>query len=196
MNSNHCRANTQRKELRLCFLKFTVVFSLIFLNGCTLFQPNVTDAINCATSSSSCHSGRFGLVWQTQTNSGQKNDSVTGTYNWKSGFIGTNEAIPVATLEVNSTLGPNLGKAQRKGNYFEVRAADGRVYVANDWQKLFDLIFPVKLPAQALVSWMQNPRKTNLPPLPENWSWENRNNKYRIRFVEPGTEGRIDLIPQ
>lgn len=104
--------------------------------------------------------------------------------------------MSVAYLEVNSTLGPNLGVAKRKGDFYEVRAADGRVYLAKDWQTLFDLMFPVKLPAQALVDWMESPKDTNLPALPENWYWENKGGKYRIHFVEANTEGRIDLIPQ
>lgn len=151
--------------------------------------------INCALAESSCHSGRFGLVFKvTQPDGSQEGDSVSGTYEWRSLSMPSRQ-IELAYLEVSSLLGPSLGTAQQRGDFFEVRAADGRVYLAQDWQTLFDLMFPVKLPADALVNWMKNPRPDNLPPLPENWTWENRDSKYRIRFVETNAEGRIDLIP-
>lgn len=151
--------------------------------------------INCESPQSSCHSGRFGIVYElTRDDGGREADSVSGTYEWRSQSVPARD-IELAYLEVNSLLGPSLGKAQRRGNFFEVRAADGRVYLAQDWQKLFDLMFPVQLPANALVDWMKNPRPDNLPLLPQNWTWENRDDKYRIRFVEEKAKGRIDLIP-
>ena len=93
-------------------------------------------------------------------------------------------------------MGPSLGSAKRLGSFYEVRAADGRVYLAKDWQSLFDLMFPVELPAEALVQWMENPNPNELPTLPTNWAWENQNGRYRVVFVENNTSGRIDLIPQ
>jgi outer membrane biogenesis lipoprotein LolB len=168
----------------------------LILSGCALFGPSDPNEVDCKNLQSSCHSGRFGLIWKTVTSNGVEGDSVSGTYRWQSGRSGTSNSMSVAYLEVNSTLGPNLGVARRKGEFYEVRAADGRVYLAKDWQTLFDLMFPVKLPAQALIDWMESPKDTDLPDLPENWYWENRQGKYRIHFIEADTKGRIDLIPQ
>lgn len=168
----------------------------LLLSGCAIFGSDDPNQVDCKNLQSSCHSGRFGLIWKTKTPEGIEGDSVSGTYHWQSGRSGASNSMSVAYLEVNSTLGPNLGVAKRKGDFYEVRAADGRVYLAKDWQTLFDLMFPVKLPAQALVDWMESPKDTNLPALPENWYWENKGGKYRIHFVEANTEGRIDLIPQ
>ena len=173
-----------------------VLLACLTLSGCAIFSSSDPDEIDCQNIQSSCHSGRFGLIWQTAKPDGVDGDSISGTYEWKSGRLGNSNSIPVAYLQVNSTLGPNLGVAKRKGDFYEVRAADGRVYLAQDWQTLFDLMFPVTLPAQALVNWMESPTDQDLPALPDNWHWENRNGKYRIHFVEQGTEGRIDLIPQ
>lgn len=167
------------------------------LSACSTLGQDSTARVDCAASQSSCHYGRFGLIWKTQLADGQTEaDSVSGTYEWRSGSTGPIEPSEIAYLEVNSTLGPSLGKAKRLGNFYEVRAADGRVYLAKDWQSLFNLMFPVELPAAALVQWMQNPNPNELPPLPVNWAWENQNGRYRVLFVENETTGRIDLIPQ
>lgn len=178
------------------FIKLFSLVAVLALNACALLGSGDPNKVDCGNVQSSCHSGRFGLIWSVDTPDGQEKDSVSGTYEWRSGRSGVSNSMTVAWLEVNSTLGPNLGVARRTGDFYEVRAADGRVYVAKDWQTLFDLIFPVKLPADALIAWMENPRNQKLPPLPENWTWENRNGKYRINFVESGTRGRVDLIPQ
>ncbi|MDX1668351.1 MAG: hypothetical protein R3194_02940 [Limnobacter sp.] len=166
------------------------------LSGCAIFGSSDPNEIDCGSVQSSCHSGRFGLIWKTSTPDGLEGDSISGTYEWKSGRLGNSNSVSVAHLQVNSTLGPNLGVAKRKGDFYEVRAADGRVYLAQDWQTLFDLMFPVTLPAQALINWMESPTDEDLPALPPNWHWENQGGKYRIHFVEKKTEGRIDLIPQ
>lgn len=159
-------------------------------------QGSVTE-VDCKSVQSSCHHGRFGLIWKiVQTDGKVEAESISGTYEWRSGRTGPSQAPEIAYMEVNSTLGPTLGSARRLGNFYEVRAADGRVYLAQDWQSLFDLMFPVELPAEALVQWMENPNPNELPTLPKNWSWENQNGRYRVVFVENNTSGRIDLIPQ
>ena len=167
------------------------------LTGCSTLGDTPSNQVDCSAMQSSCHHGRFGLIWKVQQADGKTEaDSVSGTYEWRSGRSGPTQAPEIAYMEVNSTLGPSLGSARRLGEFFEVRAADGRVYLAKNWQSLFDLMFPVKLPAEALVQWMDNPNPNSLPSLPANWSWENANGRYRIIFVENNTSGRIDLIPQ
>jgi outer membrane biogenesis lipoprotein LolB len=168
------------------------------LSSCSTFEKSAHQEVDCSAFQSICHQGRFGLIWRAQQADGQiKVDTVSGTYEWRSGRTSiNNNDLEIAHLEVSSTLGPSLGSAKRWGNFYEVRAADGRVYLAKDWQTLFNLIFPFELPAKALVQWMENPNSTELPPLPANWTWDNRNGKYRIIFVEKNTSGRIDLIPQ
>lgn len=167
------------------------------LGACSTLSQDASMQVDCAASQSSCHYGRFGLIWKTTQADGKTEaESVSGTYEWRSGITGPNEAPEIAYLEVNSTLGPSLGSAKRLGNFYEVRAADGRVYLAKDWQSLFNLMFPVELPAVALVQWMENPNPDVLPPMPANWAWENQNGRYRVLFVENETSGRIDLIPQ
>ncbi|NJM32785.1 MAG: hypothetical protein HC848_07965 [Limnobacter sp.] len=99
-------------------------------------------------------------MWSTKTPEGTKGDTLSGTYVWRSGRSGNNGPKDVAFLEVSSTLGPTMGTARRSGDFYEVRAADGRVYLAQNWQTLFDLLFPVTLPAQALIAWME----TRVPP--------------------------------
>ncbi|HEY1057362.1 MAG TPA: hypothetical protein VGE55_01380 [Limnobacter sp.] len=170
----------------------------VVLTACSSLsrQPG---GIDCTASDASCHYGRFGLLWKAVDDQGQvKAESVSGSYEWRSGYAAQGDRPPVelAYLEVNSTLGPSLGQAKRNGNYYEVRAADGRVYLAQDWQSLFDLMFPVSLPADALVNWMKNPNPDNLPPLPDHWKWQNSEGRYRVLFVQNNTSGRIDLIPQ
>ncbi|WP_370260755.1 hypothetical protein [Limnobacter sp.] len=174
----------------------TIVASLT-LAGCSS-MPFVEDhGVDCRAAQSSCHQGRFGLLWKTTNAAGEvEADSVSGSYDWRSGRHGPSQAPEIAYLEVRSKLGPTLGSARRLGSFYEVRAADGRVYLAKNWQALFDLMFPVTLPAEALVQWMENPNANNLPPLPANWSWEVNDGRYRILFVENNTSGRIDLIPQ
>lgn len=153
-----------------------------------------TDRVDCSADESSCHYGRFGLIWRAVDDQGRtKAESVSGTYEWRSGQNATGRT---AFMEVNSALGPSLGSAKQVGEFHEVRAADGRVYLASNWQALFDLMFPVELPANALVEWMENPNPDTLPPLPANWEWENQGDRYRIVFRENTTTGRIDLIPQ
>ena len=170
---------------------------LVLLAGCSTFDPKETAQIDCTATQSSCHSGRFGLVWKTRLADGQmEGDSVSGSYEWKSGMGGNLKNQEIAFLEVSSTLGPSIGNAKRQGDFYEVRAADGRVYLAQDWQSLFDLMFPVKLPADALVQWMSNPNAVNLPQLPQYWHWEVLEDKYRLVFIEGNTSGRIDLLPQ
>lgn len=167
------------------------------LSACSTLGGSPANTVDCKAVQSSCHHGRFGLIWKVQTpTGGTEADSVSGTYEWRSGRTGPSQAPEIAYLEVNSTLGPSLGSAKRLGDFYEVRAADGRVYLAKDWQSLFDLMFPVKLPAEALVQWMENPNPDTLPELPANWAWENMNGRYRVVFIENNTSGRIDLIPQ
>lgn len=177
-----------------------ILASLVLLTGCSTLGPN-PQAINCAAEQSSCHYGRFGILWKIQQDDGKvQAESLSGSYEWRSGFgpaqNPSSAPYELATLEVNSTLGPSLGHAKRNGEFYEVRAADGRVYLAQDWQTLFDLMFPVSLPANALVDWMKNPNPDVLPPLPKDWAWQNQNGRYRIVFVQNTTTGRIDLIPQ
>lgn len=167
------------------------------LVACSTVGQNPSTEVDCKSIQSSCHYGRFGLIWKVEQADGKMEaDSISGTYEWRSGRSGPSQAPEIAYLEVNSTLGPSLGSAKRLGNFYEVRAADGRVYLAKDWQSLFDLMFPVELPAEALVQWMENPNPDELPTLPTNWSWENQNGRYRVVFIENKTSGRIDLIPQ
>lgn len=167
------------------------------LGACSTIGKNAATEVDCKSTQSSCHHGRFGLIWKVEKADGKiEADSISGTYEWRSGRSGPSQAPEIAYMEVNSTLGPSLGSAKRLGDFYEVRAADGRVYLAKDWQSLFDLMFPVELPAEALVQWMENPTPDELPALPANWSWENQNGRYRVVFVENGTSGRIDLIPQ
>ncbi|MCR2745164.1 hypothetical protein [Limnobacter parvus] len=167
------------------------------LGACSTLGQESGIEVDCKALQSSCHYGRFGLIWKVQQADGKvEAESVSGSYEWRSGRSGPSLAPEIAYMEVNSTLGPSLGSAKRLGNFYEVRAADGRVYLAKDWQSLFDLMFPVELPAEALVQWMENPNPTELPALPANWSWENQNGRYRIVFIANETSGRIDLIPQ
>lgn len=183
---------------------FSTVFALLVsgllmlaLAGCSTFDKTAADNIDCSSQLASCHKGRFGLVWKTVDQNGkEEGDSISGTYEWRALPAASTHNQELAFLEVNSTLGPTLGTAKRTGDFYEVRAADGRVYLAQDWQTLFDLMFPVKLPANALIQWMNNPNATNLPQLPPNWTWEVNNGRYRVVFVEKDTTGRIDLIPQ
>lgn len=187
------------KTKHLSLLQWTIVTLVgLLLSACSSLgsQPG---GIDCSASDASCHYGRFGLLWKSVDEQGQvRAESVSGSYEWRSGYAvqGDRPPIELAYLEVNSTLGPSLGQAKRNGNYYEVRAADGRVYLAQDWQSLFDLMFPVTLPAEALVNWMKNPNPDNLPPLPEHWKWQNSDGRYRVLFVQNNTSGRIDLIPQ
>lgn len=177
-------------------LACTSILSLA-LSACTTVEKDMSTQVDCNASASSCHHGRFGLLWKVKQENGKvEADSISGTYEWRSGRTGPAQAPEIAYLEVNSRLGPSLGSAKRLGDFFEVRAADGRVYLAQNWQSLFDLMFPVELPAEALVQWMENPNPDVLPELPDNWSWDNQNGRYRILFVENNTSGRIDLIPQ
>jgi outer membrane biogenesis lipoprotein LolB len=174
-----------------------VVLLSLVLGACSTPGKGTITEVDCKSVQSSCHHGRFGLIWKVvQANGKVEAESVSGNYEWRSGRTGPSQAPEIAYLEVSSTLGPSLGSARRLGSFYEVRAADGRVYLAQDWQSLFDLMFPVKLPAEALVQWMENPNQVELPPLPENWAWENQNGRYRVVFVENNTSGRIDLIPQ
>ena len=167
------------------------------LGACSTTGKDTLTNVDCNSIQSSCHYGRFGLIWKIEQPDGKTEaESVSGTYEWRSGRSGSSQAPEIAYMEVSSTLGPSLGSAKRLGNFYEVRAADGRVYLAKDWQSLFDLMFPVELPANALVQWMENPNPDVLPSLPTNWAWENQNGRYRILFVEDNTSGRIDLIPQ
>lgn len=167
------------------------------LGACSTIGKNTSTEVDCKAVQSSCHYGRFGLIWKVEQSDGKiEADSISGTYEWRSGRSGPSQAPEIAYMEVNSTLGPSLGSAKRLGDFYEVRAADGRVYLAKDWQSLFDLMFPVELPAEALVQWMENPNPDELPTLPANWAWENQNGRYRVVFVEDNTSGRIDLIPQ
>ncbi len=183
-----------RTQVNHSILALCVCVSMLI--GCSTLKTNPHNQPDCTAASSSCHSGRFGLVWQIHTENGLQNDSITGTYSWKSGSSTINPNLETASLELRSTLGPTLGQARQTGKQFEATSADGKLYLGNDWQTLFNLIFPLELPANALVDWMKNPRNTQLPELPPNWAWENRNDKYRIRFNEPSITGRIDIIPQ
>jgi hypothetical protein len=179
--------------------KQLVCIGLITINlaACSSLSEDSGTEVDCKAIQSSCHYGRFGLIWKVEQADGKiEADTISGTYEWRSGRTGPSQAPEIAYLEVNSTLGPLLGSARRLGNFYEVRAADGRVYLAKDWQSLFDLMFPVELPAKALVQWMENPNSNALPALPANWAWENQNGRYRVVFVENNTSGRIDLIPQ
>jgi outer membrane biogenesis lipoprotein LolB len=180
----------------------TKPLSLLALSGLlsaciTLNQEGAP--VDCHAPQSSCHQGRFGLTWKIQQDNGKtQSDSLSGAYQWRSGLTQhTDKQQEIAYLEVNSALGPSLGQAKQQGNYYEARAADGRVYIAQDWQSLFDLIFPseLALPADALVTWMKKPNADNLPPLPPHWAWQNTKGRYRIVFVQNNTSGRIDLIP-
>lgn len=167
------------------------------LSACSTLDKEEHIEIDCKASQSSCHHGRFGLIWKIQKADGTTEaDSMSGSYEWRSGRSSTSQSVDVAYLEVSSTIGPSLGSAKRIGSLYEVRAADGRVYLAQDWQSLFNLMFPVELPAQALVNWMETPNSDLLPPLPDNWAWSNQKGRYRIVFTENNTSGRIDLIPQ
>ncbi|MBU2210215.1 MAG: hypothetical protein KKC35_01145 [Gammaproteobacteria bacterium] len=167
------------------------------LGACSTLGKDESTEVDCGAIRSSCHHGRFGLIWKVEQADGKiEADSISGTYEWRSGRSGPSQAPEIAYLEVNSTLGPSLGSAKRLGEFYEVRAADGRVYLAKNWQSLFDLMFPVELPAEALVQWMENPNPDELPTLPANWAWENNNGRYRVVFVENNTSGRIDLIPR
>ncbi|HEX4878989.1 MAG TPA: hypothetical protein VFV39_04020 [Limnobacter sp.] len=169
----------------------------LLLGACGTLGRGDEYSVDCKALQSSCHHGRFGLLWKTINAAGEvEADTVSGSYEWRSGRSGPSQAPEVAYLEVRSKLGPTLGSARRIGSFYEVRAADGRVYLAQNWQALFDLMFPVALPAEALVQWMENPNANNLPPLPPNWAWDNADGRYRILFVENATSGRIDLIPQ
>ncbi|MFN4327865.1 MAG: hypothetical protein ACK4FF_03220 [Limnobacter sp.] len=178
-------------------IALTTLFCTL-LGACSSTGPH-TSGIDCTAPLASCHEGRFGLIWKTTQDDGQvQADSISGSYEWRSAQINTPNRGPmeVASLEVNSKLGPSLGQAKRSGDFYEVRAADGRVYLAQDWQTLFDLMFPIKLPANALVDWMKNPNPDTLPPLPANWTWQNLDGRYRVLFVQSNTSGRIDLIPK
>lgn len=173
--------------------------SFTLLTGCAGLMGNVDkdNPVDCKALQSSCHSGRFGLVYKTLNDQGEEEgDSVSGTYSWRSGRGGASNQREVAFLEVNSTLGASLGTARRLGDFYEVRAADGRVYLAKDWQTLFDLMFPMTLPAESLIKWMRNPQPSSLPELPPNWEWQVNKGKYRLLFKEGRTSGRIDLLPQ
>lgn len=168
-----------------------------FLSSCASISGSSEAKVNCQAFQSSCHHGRFGLVWKTDKGDGKlEGDSISGSYEWRSGRFGPANETEMALLEVNSTLGPTIGIAKRVGQMYEVRAADGRVYLAKDWQSLFDLMFPVQLPADALINWMKNPGASNLPDLPDNLRWEVDGNKYRVHFSQGNTSGRVDLLPQ
>ncbi|HEX4844505.1 MAG TPA: hypothetical protein VFV57_12595 [Limnobacter sp.] len=182
-------------ELRM--QKGLAAMATLLLGACSTLGGGEEHGVDCAAMQSSCHHGRFGLLWKTTNAKGEvEADTVSGSYEWRSGRTGPSQAPEIAYLEVRSNLGPTLGSARRLGNFYEVRAADGRVYLAQNWQALFDLMFPVALPAEALVQWMENPSAENLPPLPPNWAWQNTEGRYRILFVENTTSGRIDLIPK
>lgn len=177
---------------RLCIA--TLCLSLA---GCSSLGKSSDNQVDCKALQSSCHYGRFGILWKVNQPDGKvEAESISGTYEWRSGRSGPSQAPEIAYLEVSSSLGPSLGSARRLGEFYEVRAADGRVYLAQDWQTLFNLMFPVELPANALVQWMENPNPDVLPVLPANWAWENQKGRYRVVFVENNTSGRIDLIPQ
>ena len=182
----------------LSFLRLGCIAAIgTALSACSTLEKEKPAQVDCAAPQSSCHFGRFGLIWKVEQTDGKTEaESISGTYEWRSGRSESNQAPEVAYLEVNSTLGPSLGSARRLGEFYEVRAADGRVYLAKNWQSLFDLMFPVELPANALVQWMENPNPDVLPALPANWAWENQKGRYRVVFVENNTSGRIDLIPQ
>ena len=191
-------ALNRKPAIALVGLRHSVlVLSFAFLAACGTV-PAQNDAIDCSLAQTSCHMGRFVLVWKTQDAQGQtEGHAVSGNYEWRSlRAQDSADGHDIALLEVRSALGPTLGSAKRNGNFYEVRAADGRVYLAQDWQTLFDLMFPVKLPAEALIEWMNNPSAAQPPKLPENWTWQNQEGRYRIVFLEQNTSGRIDLIPQ
>lgn len=173
----------------------TLLLIGLIVSGCGSLGSKPSNEVDCKSVQSSCHSGRFGLVYKTQTANGEEGDTVSGTYVWRSGRYGEANSRELAYLEVNSTLGPNLGVAKRYGDFYEVRAADGRVYLAKDWQSLFDLMFPVKLPADSLIKWMVSPQTSTPPELPPNWEWQVTRGKYRLVFSEGKASGRIDLIP-
>ncbi|MFN7507608.1 MAG: hypothetical protein ACK5Q1_18835, partial [Limnobacter sp.] len=101
------------------------------LAACSTLGADSNNEVDCKSIQSSCHHGRFGLIWKVQQADGKiEADSISGTYEWRSGRTGPSQAPEIAYLEVNSTLGPSLGSARRLGNFYEVRAADGRVYLA------------------------------------------------------------------
>lgn len=188
------------KRLNTLVIPIGLLVTCHLLTACQTFEKK-PNQIQCGHEQTSCHHGRFGLVWRIQQNNEpEQTGALSGTYEWRSG-IDPKQSTPaspyeLATLEVNSTLGPSLGQARRNGHYYEVRAADGRVYLAHNWQALFNLMFPLELPANALVEWMKNPNPDTLPELPPHWEWQNQNGRYRILFVQNNTSGRIDLIPQ
>ena len=153
----------------------------------------------CDQPQARCHQGRFGVVWRQQLADGSiQNEALGGVYVWQSGFEGSGQAdpVPFARLQLRSSLGPAVGELQRLGTLYQARTAEGRVLYADSWQGLFDQLFVADLPAQALVSWLENPQVGNPPQLPAPWVWQVQGGRYRLLQQTDTLFARVDFIPQ
>ncbi len=197
----HRRAAKTRRALSGGVL----IASTLLLNACAYVpwlrtKPVVVD---CTQPSASCHEGRFNAVWTSLQTDPPQRDAANGRYSWQSGPKLKDDAFtrllsgPVnwSELELTSSLGPTLARATSDGKRFTVKLSDGQTFDADNWQSLFDKMFPQGLPAQALVSWFEHPGQTAPPNLSEGWQWSVSGRRIRLSFDNGELAGRIDLLP-
>ena len=185
-------------------LRLLAVSIVFLLNGCAqLSLKNTTEVIDCDRTGSSCHSGRFNAIWTVFNDTGKQKEALSGRYEWQSGITGssqTNRSLFQSPykryeLQLNSSLGPALALMTSNSQVYSLALPDRRIFEADNWQSLFDLIFPFSIPADSLIAWLEQPRATDLPTLPKGWRWVVENNRYRLLYETQQMTGRIDLIP-
>ena len=194
------------RTARLVIQTSMAAFCLSVMPGCALFQTlkPAEQSIDCTRTGSSCHSGRFNAVWTSYRSDPPQQEAFSGRYEWQSGITTPdNSSLPRALrqqnklyeLQLTSALGPALAYISADGRRYSVKLADGRLFEADDWQSLFNIVFPMGLPAEPLVSWFERPDPTQLPVLPNGWRWTTQGRRIQLNYNSSDVLGRIDLLP-
>jgi len=166
----------------------------LLMTGCaTAPKPNLV-AIDCTRSEARCHEGRFGLTYRIVRNDDVIEDAVNGTWRWESLPLAPR---PTARLDLSSVLGTRLASVEQGGPYLLLTDSKGREYAARDWDDLFQTLFELKLPGQAIANWMNaGATPTQAPDIPQDgWVVQTAPRRLRLSWQHQGDQIRIDLIP-
>ncbi len=167
---------------------------IVALAGCATAPKPSLVSIDCTNAESRCHEGRFGLSYRITRKDGVFEDAVNGTWRWESL---PQASVPVARLDLSTVLGTRLASVEQTRRYLLLTDNSGKQYMARDWDDLFQTLFELKLPGEAIAEWMNAGARPTAAPLIALPGWEAQMTARRLRlsWQQQDDRIRIDLIP-
>lgn len=195
----------------------------LLLAGCA-GAPRTPDLIiDCQRADARCHEGRFGLTYRIERGGQVDEDAINGTWRWES--VGVTRTTPETAaappapetgsppeafssarqmarpqwsrLELSNVLGVRLATVVQGRQQLILTDSQGRRYSAKDWDDLFQTLFELRLPGEAIARWMGDGAQPQEKPAALTSGWVSDPGPRRLRLTWQGEAGRIriDFIP-